>query len=168
MGTKKVKEEDARAAQGSTRGSCGSAEWQRVGDQEGPPGRQHDPQRLDKWYGNPTPAATEHDAAMGDGGGDGPRQHAYPEPPEAGYTCVGPHEQWWTPAKHVKYKMFSAAGDGCLYCVQQQVQRYGQDLFAVSDNMQYNVLDYAVEARQTENKATVPLEAWLLQQGLQL
>ncbi len=158
---------DAAAVQGSTRDSGGSEQWQDVGG-EGPPGRSHDPLRDGRWFGTEAARAGHDDAAMGDGGGDKPRHHDYPEPPKAGYTCVGPHEQWWNPSKDAKYKMFSAASDGCLYCVKQHAERNGQDLFAVSDNMQYNVLDYAVEARLTENTATVQLETWLLEQGLQL
>lgn len=133
--------------QGSTRAP--GPRW----EGELPPGREAAGLDRETWFGPAKPRKEEEK--------EPDRAIEYPPPPKEGYTCVGPHEKWWKPDKDVKYKMFSAAADGCLYCVRQWIVNEGGDKDAVSDNMQYNLLDFAVEARVTGNIATVPLEKWL-------
>ncbi len=96
------------------------------------------------------------------------REYPYPEYPEEAYTCLAPHERWWRQGKDIKYKMFSAASDGCLWCVQWWLEEKQLDSQSVSDNQRYNLLDYAVEARMTENVSTGPLEAYLVALGMKL
>ncbi len=92
----------------------------------------------------------------------------YPQLPEEGYTCIGPHDQWWTGNKGTKYRMFGAASDGCLYCLRKWVEDYQEDIHAESDNFRYNCLDYAVDSRLVRNTATTAVEEYLMHAGLEL
>ncbi len=124
-----------------------------------PPGRPH--ADSDTWF-------TDQPVPHRRGPADPAADVVYPPLPEEGYTCIGPHDQWWTGSKGTKYRMFGAASDGCLYCLRKWVEDHAEDIHAESDNFRYNCLDYAVDSRLVRNTATTAVEEYLKRMGLEL
>ncbi len=160
---------DGGRGSGSGQGSTRADHWTHLGQGgQGPPGRDDLVGTYNQWMEEHSGGGVQPQPDDMDDGGQ-PRTFEYPPWPVEGYTCIGPHEQWWNPRKDIKYKMFSAASDGCLWCVKWWVEHKGIPVNSESDNMKYNVLDYAVEGRRTQNVSSFQLEEWLmLQHGLQL